>query len=109
MPRPCAQSHQRRELVVVDALERDRVDLDLQAGRLRGVDAGQHLGEIAPARDRAELVRIERVERDVDALARRSRRARRRYFASCEPLVVSVSSSSAPACEVTRQRARTAS
>ena len=56
------------ELVLVDALERDRVDLDLEAGRLRGVDAGQHLVEIAPAGDGAELVGVERVERDVDAL-----------------------------------------
>ena len=56
------------ELVLVDALERDRIDLDLQAGRLRGVDAGQNLVELAPARDGAEFVGIERVERDVDAL-----------------------------------------
>ena len=55
-------------LVLVDALERDRVDLDLEAGGLGGVDAGDHLVELAPARDGAELVGIERVERDVDAL-----------------------------------------
>ena len=67
MPRPCAHAQQRRELVLVHALERDRVDLDLEPGRLRGVDAGQDLVELAPARDGAELVGIERVERDVDA------------------------------------------
>ena len=56
------------EFVLVDALERDRVDLDLEAGRLRGIDAGEHLVEVAPAGDGAEFVGIERVERDVDAL-----------------------------------------
>ena len=60
--------HQVADFVFVDALERDRVDLDLQPGGLRGIDAGQHLVEIAPARDGAELVGIERVERDIDAL-----------------------------------------
>src|SRR5205814_8353104 len=57
-----------REFVLIDALERDRVDLDVETGRLGGVDAGQDLVELAPACDGAELVRIERVERDVDAL-----------------------------------------
>src|ERR1700686_5716776 len=56
------------ELVLVDALEGDRVDLPPQAGGERGVDAGHDLVELAPARDGAELVGIERVERDVDAL-----------------------------------------
>ena len=36
---------QPRKFVVVDALERDCVDLDFQTGRLRGVDTGQHLIE----------------------------------------------------------------
>ncbi len=68
MPRPCAHSTSDRDLVLVHALERDRVDLDLQPRRLRGVDAGEHLGEIAPAGDGAEFFGIERVERNVDAL-----------------------------------------
>ena len=34
---------QLRKFVIVDALERDRVDLDFQAGGLRGIDAGKHL------------------------------------------------------------------
>ena len=80
MPRPCAHSTRSANLVLVDALERDRVDLDLQARRLRGLDAGQHLVELAPARDGAELVGIERVERDVDALHAAGRRARAAYF-----------------------------
>ena len=37
------------EFVLVDALERDRVDLDLQTGGLRGVDPGQHLVERRPS------------------------------------------------------------
>ena len=68
MPRPCAHSTRRGDLVLVDALERDRVDLDAQARRLRGVDAGDHLVELAPARDGAELLGIERIERNIDAL-----------------------------------------
>ena len=32
------------EFVLVHALERDRVDLDLEAGRLRRIDPGQHVG-----------------------------------------------------------------
>ncbi len=55
------------ELVLVHALERDRIDLDLEARSLRRIDAGEHLVELAPARDGAELVGIERVEGDVDA------------------------------------------
>ena len=35
---------------------------------LRRVDAGEHLAQLAPAGDRVEFVRVERVERDVDAL-----------------------------------------
>ena len=54
------------DLVLVDALQRHGVDLDLEAGRLRRVDAAQHLFEIAPAGDRLELLRVQRVERDVD-------------------------------------------
>ena len=67
---PCAMGpfDQADELVLVDALERDRIDLDGKAGVLGGLDAVEHLVEVAPARDRAELRRIERVERDVDAL-----------------------------------------
>src|SRR3546814_5682848 len=54
-------------LVVVDALQRHAVDLDLKAGSLGGVEPGQHLLELAPAGDRLELRGIEGVERDVDA------------------------------------------
>ena len=53
---------QRRELVLVHAFERNRVDLDLESGRLRGIDAGQNLVQLSPARDGAELVWVERVE-----------------------------------------------
>src|SRR5215208_5310938 len=57
-----------RDLVVVEILQRDGVDLDPQAGGPRRVDALHDLAEIAPAGDAAELLRIERVEGDVDAL-----------------------------------------
>src|SRR5262245_2286993 len=58
--------HERRKFVLVDTLERDGVDFDLEAGGLRGVDPGQHLVELAPARDGAELVGVECIEGDVD-------------------------------------------
>src|SRR3546814_10856782 len=43
------------DLVVVDALQRDGVDLHLQAGVLGGGEAVHHLVELAPAGDRLEL------------------------------------------------------
>ena len=58
-----------RDLVLVDALQRDRVDLDLEAGRLRGVDARPAPCVRSPQRVmRAELVGVEGIERHVDAL-----------------------------------------
>ena len=65
-PRPCAQSTQRARLAVVEPLERHGVDLDPETRLDRGVDALEHHAEIAPARDGAELVRVQRVERDID-------------------------------------------
>ncbi|MNV36792.1 hypothetical protein D3C71_1282840 [compost metagenome] len=56
-----------RHFAIVEILERDRVQFDLQAGLLRRIDAFHHLAEVTPARDGFELVRIERIERDVDA------------------------------------------
>ena len=53
------------DLVLVDALEGHRVDLHAQPRVLRGIDPGQHLREVAPARDAPELPGIERVDRDV--------------------------------------------
>ena len=96
MPRPCAHSTRSPNSSSLTPLSATALILTLQPGRLRGIDAGQDLVELAPARDGAELVGVERVERDVDALDAVSRRARAAYFGSCEPLVVSVSSSSAP-------------
>ena len=109
MPRPCAHSSRVGDLVLVYALQRDRVDLDLETRGLRGVDAGHHLVELAPAGDGAELVRVERVERHVDAAARRGPRVGARISASCDPLVVSVSSSSAPLHKMPRERGEQAS
>ena len=37
---------ERGKFVLVDALERHGIDLDLEPGRLRGVDPGQHLVEL---------------------------------------------------------------
>ena len=89
MPRPCAHSIRLREFVLVDAFERDRVDLDLQACGKRRVDAGQHLVQRAPARDGAEFLGVERIERDIDAphagrldLARHIWRAASRWWSA---------------------------
>lgn len=57
-----------RYLGVVEILQRHRVELDLQPCRLRGVDALHDLVEMAPAGDGVELVGVERVQRDIDAL-----------------------------------------
>ena len=65
-PRVAAPGDEVVQLVLVDALERDGVDLDPEPGLDRGVDAVHHLGEAAPAGDLRELRGVERVERDVD-------------------------------------------
>ena len=58
--------HQVFDLVLIDSFERHRVDLDLQPGLFRGVDAAHDDAEIAPSGDLAKLHWVERVERDVD-------------------------------------------
>ena len=68
MPRPCAQASRSPISSSLTPLSATALIFTLQPGGLRGIDAGQHLVEVAPARDGAELVGIERVERDVDAL-----------------------------------------
>src|SRR5271163_4760147 len=55
-------------LTPLRATEGDRIDLDGDAGVLGGLDAFQHLVEVAPAGDDAELGCIEGVEGDIDAL-----------------------------------------
>jgi hypothetical protein len=55
------------DLGIVEALERHGVDLDLQARRLRRTNAVENLAEIAPPGDLGELVRIQRVDRNIDA------------------------------------------
>ena len=42
--------------------ERDRVDLDFQANRERGVYTFQDLGQVAPPSDLGEACRIQRVQ-----------------------------------------------
>ena len=59
---------QREKLIFVEAFEGDGVDLDLHPGGLRGLDAVEHLGQAAPAGDFSKFRRVQRVERDVDAL-----------------------------------------
>ena len=51
----------------IEALQGDRVDLDLQARGGSRVDAGHDDVQVAPARHLAKFLGIERVERDVDA------------------------------------------
>ena len=84
------------ELVLVHALHRHGVDLDRQAGGLGGEDAVQRLLDLAPAGDRGELRPGSSVSSDT--LIRRTPAAYSRppCFASCVPLVVTVSSFSPP-------------
>ena len=63
---PGTPVEEREQLLLIEAFQRDRVDLDADAGRLRGLDPLHHLREFAPAGDVLKLLRIERVERDVD-------------------------------------------
>src|ERR1700693_2362686 len=60
--------YQVAELLLVDAFERHGVDLDGYSGSAGGGDTVEHLLDLAPAGDCPELFRIERVERDIDAL-----------------------------------------
>jgi hypothetical protein len=50
------------------ALQRHGVDLDREARLLRGVDALHDAGEIAPAGQGLETVRLQRIQRNVHAL-----------------------------------------
>jgi len=59
---PMRPFEQRRELVLVHAFEGHRIDLHLEPGRLRRIDAGQNLAQFSPARDGAEFVGVERIE-----------------------------------------------
>ena len=62
-----APADQPVEFAIVHALQRHRVDLDLQPGVLCRLDAFQHLLQTAPPGQRLELGRVQRVERNVDA------------------------------------------
>ena len=67
------------ELVLVEALERDGVDLDPKSGALRGVDPLQHLGQASPAGDLERTsLSSKRVERDVDSAHARLREVGRK-------------------------------
>src|SRR5690606_37899787 len=65
---PVRPAQHLEDLGVVDALQRDRVELDPYAGALRGLDAIHDAVEITPAGNGAEFLRIESVEGYVDAL-----------------------------------------
>ncbi len=55
-----------RELVVVDAPERDGIGLHREAGGHRRIDPGEDARELAAAGQRREPLGVERVEGDVD-------------------------------------------
>ena len=54
------------EFVLVDAAQRDRVDLDREPGPLRGGEPVEHLVEPAAPGDLGELGGVERIDRDID-------------------------------------------
>ena len=68
MPAPCAHSMRRGNSSSLTPLSATALILTARPAGLRRRHAVQHLVEIAPARHGAELVGIERVERDVDPL-----------------------------------------
>lgn len=55
------------DLVLVHLFERHHVDFHRQSCRLCGIDSGQHLFQIATARDGAEFGGVTCVERNIDA------------------------------------------
>ena len=66
MPRPWAHSSSVSISSSFTPLSATVLILTLKPGLLRRVEPLQHLGEIAPAGDAAELVRVEGIEGDVD-------------------------------------------
>ena len=104
MPRPCDQATRSPSSSSLTPLSATALILTARPAACAASMPAMHLVEFAPARDRAELVRIERVERHVDALHAAGGELARHISASCEPLVVSVSSSSAPVAEMARER-----
>ncbi len=69
MPAATEALHQRDHLALVDAALDDGIDLQpLEAGRHRGVDAGQHLADPAASSGHlGEHLRIQRIQADGDA------------------------------------------
>ena len=65
-PRPCAQATRSGASPSLKPLSATALILTFRPGGVRRVDPRHHLVEVAPARHGAELVGIERVERDVD-------------------------------------------
>ena len=68
MPRPCAQATRSPSSSSLTPLSATALILTLSPAAWAASMPRKHLGQIAPAGDGAELVGIERVERDVDAL-----------------------------------------
>ena len=69
-----------RKLVVVDVLERHRVDLDRKTGGLCRLDPGEHFVEGAPAGDGTKFFGVQRVERNVDTADAGSAQLARVFF-----------------------------
>ena len=67
-PRALRELHQRNELVVIDAANDDRVDLEAGEERRGGVDAGEHAIELVVARQLHEAIGLQRVEADGQAV-----------------------------------------
>ena len=55
-------------LFFVHILKRDSIDFDLQSCGLSCIDAGDDLVEVTPPCNGAELVDVESVERDINAV-----------------------------------------
>src|SRR5207302_4845293 len=61
------ETGQRNDIGLDQVLHGDGVELDLEAGALRGVESGEHARQVVAAGDVEETVAIERVDVDVEA------------------------------------------
>ena len=66
---PCGH---RRQFCLVEAFQRDGVDLDPQPGILRRVDPAQHLRQTSPTGDVGEFLIVQRIKRDIHTAHARS-------------------------------------
>src|SRR5690606_16245179 len=73
------EAQQILDLILVDALERHRIYLDRQARLPRDFESAHYLVKVTPTGDRLEPVRLQGIERDVNALDPAGGEVRRKF------------------------------